>query len=243
MKIIKLNAIDSTNTYLKNLSKNVRLEDELIVLTENQTDGRGQMNSKWQSVVGQSLTFSILKRFDELSITDQSQITYATTLGIKHALEYLNVPAVSIKWPNDIMSYQKKLCGVLIENQILGQKISTSIIGIGLNVNQTEFENLPQATSMKLISGNTFNLDEVFKVLLDEILRSLRNISKLNYEQFKGDYEQSLFRRDKVSVFEDSRKTKFSGIIRGVTKTGELILELEDERFQNYALKQLKMLF
>lgn len=85
MKIIKLNAIDSTNTYLKNLSKNVRLDDGTVVLAGHQTHGRGQMGANWQAKAGQSLTFSVFKRFKDLNIQEQSMITFAVSLGIKTA--------------------------------------------------------------------------------------------------------------------------------------------------------------
>jgi len=219
------------------------LDDELIVIAKNQTKGRGQMHSNWQSHAGQSLTFSVFKRFKDLSVLDQSQITFATTLGIERALENLQVPSVSIKWPNDIMSYRKKLCGILIENQTLGEKLSSSVIGIGLNVNETKFDNLNQATSMRLASGKPFNLEEVFSVIAEEILQSLQQINHKNLEKLKLAYEACLFRKDQVSVFEDTLGAKFRGIIRGVSNSGKLQVELEDEILREYELKQIKMLF
>tara|TARA_R110002072_G_scaffold124085_1_gene259532 strand:+ start:50101 stop:50832 length:732 start_codon:yes stop_codon:yes gene_type:complete len=243
LKIIKLNAIDSTNTYLKNLSKKVALEDELIVITEKQTAGRGQMHSQWSSSVGQSLTFSVFKRFDNLRVGEQPTITYATSLGLKNGLEKLQIPAISIKWPNDILSYKKKLCGVLIENQTLGDKIVSSVIGIGLNVNEMNFPQLPQATSMKLTSGINYDLGEVFEVISSEILSSLNKIAGNSSEALKQEYENVLFRKDRVSVFEDISGEKFSGIIRGISNSGKLKIELADESLQKYELKQIKMLY
>ncbi|GHC55772.1 biotin--[acetyl-CoA-carboxylase] ligase [Ulvibacter litoralis] len=243
MKIIKLNAIDSTNTYLKDLSRNVTVQDGTIVTAEAQTQGRGQMGSKWQSKTGRSLTFSVFKRFHGLPITQQPMIAFAVALALQKALQKLQIPMVSIKWPNDIMSYQKKICGILIENQLEGSKVIASVVGIGLNVNETEFIQLPQATSMRLASGIQFNLDEVLVLVSEEVFRQLQALDEGNSEVLKQTYEASLFRRNKVTAFESKDGVQFNGIIKGVADTGELLLEIEDESLQKYEVKQLKMLF
>lgn len=243
MKIIKLNAIDSTNAYLKKLSKKKYLEDATIVMAENQTQGRGQMGSTWQSKAGQSLTFSIFKRFERLTIAQQAKITFGVSVGLKKALKKLLIPAISIKWPNDIMSYQHKLCGILIENQLEGNTIISSVIGIGLNVNETRFSDLPQATSMKLVTGITFNLEEVMQLISASVLEHLNKLETEDTEQLKVNYEKVLFRKNKVTVFEDATGTKFNGMILGVNDAGELIVESEDEVRRAYELKNIKMLY
>ena len=243
MKIIKLNAIDSTNAYLKKLSKKKHLEDATIVMADNQTEGRGQMGSTWQSKAGQSLTFSIFKRFERLTITQQARITFGVSVGIKKALKKLQVPVISIKWPNDIMSYQHKLCGILIENQLEGNTIVSSVIGIGLNVNETEFTDLPQATSMKLVTGISFNREEVMQLISASVLEQLNKLETEDTIQLKVNYEKVLFRKNKVTVFEDETGTKFNGMILGVNDVGELIVESEDEVCRAYELKKIKMLY
>jgi BirA family biotin operon repressor/biotin-[acetyl-CoA-carboxylase] ligase len=243
LRIIKLNAIDSTNTYLKKLSKKKQLEDGTIVLAVNQTQGRGQMGAVWQSKAGQSLTFSIFKRFDRLAIAQQSKITFGVSVGIKQALKKLQVPAISIKWPNDIMSYQQKLCGILIENQLEGSAIISSVIGVGLNVNETEFSNLPQATSIKLVTGISFNLEEVLQIISDAVLEQLNKLETTDTKQLKVTYEEWLFRKNKVTVFKDASGTQFNGMIVGVNDMGELIVELDDEVRRAYELKNIKMLY
>ena len=243
MNIIKLNAIDSTNTYLKSLIKISNVKDGTIVITENQTQGRGQRGAKWQSNAGQSLTFSMFKRFGNLDVTDKSKITYGTSIGIKNALQKLRVPGLSIKWPNDIMSYRQKLCGILIENQLEGTKVLSSVIGIGLNVNETEIQGLPSATSMKLKTGIIFKLDEVLEVISANIEAQLLNLERRSLSDLKSDYEAALFRINEVSVFENSAGNQFNGMIKGVNDLGELIVETEDEILHSFELKQIKMLF
>lgn len=244
MKTIKLNAIDSTNTYLKGLSKKEVLVDGIIVVAEKQVRGRGQMGTIWQSKVGQSLTFSIFKRFSHLTIQYQSYINFAVSLGIKEALTLLKVPNVSIKWPNDIMADNKKLCGVLIENQIEASgKVSSSVIGVGLNVNETSFKNLPQAGSMYLSSGNLFDLNEVLQKISEEIFLKLKQIDSGNVSLLKSKYEEFLFQKNKVSTFETPSGKKFNGVIMGVTESGELLLDTDENVLEKYQMKEIKLLF
>jgi BirA family biotin operon repressor/biotin-[acetyl-CoA-carboxylase] ligase len=242
LKIIKINAIDSTNSYLKDLNKNAPVEDALVVIAKRQTNGRGQMGANWQSHEGKSLTFSVFKRFSKLTISDQSKVTFAVAVAIKRALEKFNIPEVSIKWPNDIMSYQMKIGGILIENQTKRDRLFTSIIGVGINVNETSFEDLPTATSMRLSTGVSYNIEEVFQKICDCIFEQLDLIEQKENSNLKDRYESSLFRKDIVSVFEDANGQKFNGIIRGVTESGELVLETELGTQVKYLLKQIKML-
>jgi BirA family biotin operon repressor/biotin-[acetyl-CoA-carboxylase] ligase len=243
VKIIKLNAIDSTNTYLKDLCKNTTVNDCTLVVANEQTKGRGQMGAKWQSRQGQSLTFSMLKRFNQLHVLDQPSIAFGVSIAIKNVLEKLQVPGISVKWPNDIMSYSQKLCGLLIENQLEGSFVVSTIIGVGLNVNESEFSDLPQATSMRLATGITFNRIEVLELMGEEIQKQLESLEMGNTLKLKSTYEASLFRRNKVSTFEDPSGFKFNGMILGVAKSGELLVEKEDESVQNFELKQIKLLF
>jgi BirA family biotin operon repressor/biotin-[acetyl-CoA-carboxylase] ligase len=243
VNIIKLNAIDSTNSYLINLSRTVKLEDPTIVVANEQTKGRGQQGAYWQSVKHQSLLFSIFKRFDDLSIYKISSITYAVSLGMKEALKKLQIPNIAIKWPNDIMSQSKKVAGILIENQIKQGKVVSSIIGIGLNVNEESFNELPQATSMLVSSGNKYNLKEVLDKVLKEILIQLQDIESDDIDDLKVKYESSLFRKEMISVFETPEGRRFNGKIKGVNENGQIVIENENEILTSYQLKEIKLLF
>lgn len=243
MKIIKLNAIDSTNTYLKSLTKNVSLEDEVVVVAQNQTNGRGQMGAEWQSKTGQSLTFSMFKKFFNVELSCQSYISFAVAIGIKKGLKKLQIPSVSIKWPNDILSYNKKVCGVLIENKIEGTKITGSIVGIGLNVNETEFKDLPQATSLFLATGVKLDLQEVLQIISETIFEELKRMSINKYDSLKEEYENELYRKDQVSAFEYPNGERINGMIKGVTQLGELLVEMENETIDKFEVKQIKMLY
>jgi len=223
VNIIKLNAIDSTNSYLLNLSRAVHLEDPTIVITNNQTKGRGQHGTSWQSVPQQSLLFSVFKRFEDLPSN--------------------KIPNITIKWPNDIMSRSKKMAGILIENQIKQGNVVSSVIGLGINVNEKKFKSLPQATSMLLATGNKFDLNEVLQLVIEEILIQLTKLDKGDYADLKIKYETSLFRKDMISVFEVKDGYRFNGKIKGVNEIGKIVIENENEILNSYQLKEIKMLF
>ena len=166
MHLIKLNAIDSTNSYLRKLSSEAELVDYTVVSAEYQTNGRGQMGTIWNSENSKNLTVSVFKDVSKLYLEHPFYISMATSLALIKTLQSFSIPKLSIKWPNDILSEDKKICGILIENVIKQNRLRASIIGVGLNVNQTDFEGLPKAASLKLLLGNTFNLDEVLYTLI-----------------------------------------------------------------------------
>ena len=243
MDIIKLNAIGSTNTYLIELATNQSLKNGTIVVAESQLKGRGQMGNAWQYQQGKSLTFSMFHGFKSLDIANAFIITSAVSLALQKALTILQIPKVTVKWPNDIMSDSKKLCGILVENQLEGSRIDSSIIGVGLNVNETEFTALPQATSLKLESGNTFDLDEVLTVVSKSILHQLEQLETSNPATIRSAYEAVLFKKDTIAVFETTKGNRFNAIVRGVNQGGALELETEDGAQIQSRIKELKMLF
>lgn len=242
MNIIKLSAIDSTNSYLINLGKKEVLEDPTIVVSITQEKGRGQLGSQWQSTPHKSLTFSVFKRFEDLPIQRMSVITFAVSNAIYKELKNLSLPSLTIKWPNDIMSYSKKVAGILIENQVKQGKIISSVIGIGLNVNEENFDKLIQATSILLSTGVKQNLDELLLKISKAILEELEKIENGEFQHLKAAYENSLFRKNKITVFENTKGDRFNGIIRGVTDSGEIVIENEQEILNTYYLKELKYL-
>jgi BirA family biotin operon repressor/biotin-[acetyl-CoA-carboxylase] ligase len=243
LNIIKLNAIDSTNTYLKQMVVHTRVEDELVVTTTRQEKGRGQQGAVWESQVGKSLACSLFKRLEGFQVGEQFLLNMLVSLGILDALQQLAIPKVSIKWPNDIMSHGQKLAGVLIENQIKGKFIDSSIIGIGLNVNETSFAKLPQATSLKLVTGATFSIEEALQKVAESIFERLKVIQLSDTKTIKNSYHENLFRKDKVSVFETSNGERKNGIITGVSRQGKLRVSHEDEQIIEYGLKEIKLLF
>ncbi len=242
MQLIKLNATDSTNAYLKELLLTGTLEDFRVVMAHEQLKGRGQMGASWVSEPGKNLTFSVLNKSVGLEVGSQFLLNMAVSLAIYNTLFKLQVPDLRIKWPNDIMSGHSKICGILIENILSGQQIQASIIGIGLNVNQLVFPNLPNVSSLKLLLGKTLPLE----ALLHKIVGNLKALlkEKINDENYLfSHYEELLFRKDKPSTFKNKEGEMFMGFIKGVTKGGKLLILLEDDILQEYDLKEVRLLF
>ena len=242
-KIIKLNATDSTNQFLKDLAQSETLDDFTVVWTNNQQKGRGQMGSNWQSATGKNLTFSFLKFFDALRVEHQFNLNICVSLAILATLEGLGIPNLRVKWPNDIMSGSFKICGILIENVLKGRYVGHAIIGVGLNVNQAAFENLEKAASLKMITKKTFDLDLVLASLMTQFQLHFQDIEAKTVTQMLPSYEQCLFRKDKISTFKDAEGGLFMGFIRGIDANGKLTLELEDGIVKAFDLKEVSLLY
>lgn len=243
MRIIKLDATDSTNAYLKNLIQEESVEDLTVVLAENQYAGRGQMGTVWQSEPGKNLTFSIVKNNSGLDIRWQFVITMEVSLAIYAALTKLQIPDLTIKWPNDILSGSDKICGILIENNTSGSRIQNSIIGVGLNVNQRDFGNLPQVSSLSRIRGMSLNLDEVLRSLVESLSAYLGSWAHRSMAAIRQDYENLLFRKDKPATFRAREGHLFPGFIRGVSETGMLVVEYEEGLLREFDLKEVQLLY
>ena len=146
MKIIKIDAIDSTNIFLKKFVKENNQISRLAVRADYQTKGRGRMNSKWHSEKGMNLTGSIFFGKIKINNIDIFEINKIVCLAVLQVLKYYEIPELKIKWPNDILSEKKKIAGILLESVIRGKNILGLIIGVGININQKNFEKLPCAS-------------------------------------------------------------------------------------------------
>lgn len=237
--LIKINATDSTNSWMKERYSSNKCSDGDVVWSQTQNIGRGQSNSIWISEKGKNLTFSIYKEFTDLSIQNPFILSAVVSLAVVATLNSFMIPKIHVKWPNDIMSGDKKICGILIENMFKTSSLHASVIGVGLNVNQNHFENLPIASSMFKISGISYDLDEVMNCFL-KLLNQKLELLNHPQEQIIKTYEVSLYRRNSPSTFE-SKGRMFTGIIRGVTPQGLLKVELEDRKMCTYDLKQIKL--
>lgn len=243
MHIIKLDATDSTNSYLKTLCTTNNVDDYTAVIAKNQTLGRGQMGANWNSKAFKNLTFSVFKDLSEFKIEELFYISIVSALAILKTLKTFGIPKLCIKWPNDILSADKKICGILIENVIKQNNFNASVIGIGLNVNQIEFENLPKASSLKLISGKEFDLDELTMAILDNMKHYFKLLKDNKYDELKVEYEMQLFRKNKPSTFKDAEGFMFSGFIKSVSESGHLQVLLEDNILKAFDLKEITLLY
>ena len=239
MQVIKLSAIDSTNDFLKELSKAEVLENFTTVVTENQTNGRGQMGAVWVSEIGKNLIMStlvkdVIKKADEVF-----HLNVAVAVSIIEVLEALQLPNLAIKWPNDIMSDEKKVAGILIENRFKSDTTIESIVGIGLNVNQQDFASFPHASSLSLLTNKEYDIEQLLDAI---VLKIKQNCDLINScEKLWSKYFNYLFKKDIEMTFEDTDKKRFSGTILGVTQEGKLEVMLQDKSIKTFGIKEIQM--
>ncbi len=243
MRIIKLNATDSTNRYLRHICSTEAIEDYTVVTANYQTKGRGQMGTVWNSEASKNLIVSVFKDVSFLNLEHRFFISIVTSLAILKALRRFSIPKLSVKWPNDILSEEQKICGILIENVIKQNSFNASIIGIGLNVNQTEFDDLPKASSLKSITGKVFNLDEVLHEVVSNLKSYFSMLQAGEYDILKAEYETYLFRKNKPSTFRDVEGNMFSGFIKNISNSGNLQVLLEDDVLKEFDLKEITLLY
>lgn len=239
MQIIKLDATESTNLYLKNLISNVHLDDYAAVISQFQTNGRGQFGTKWDSDAGKNLLISVLRKDIDFNIEEQFYINMRVTLAVYMTLKYFNIPKLSIKWPNDILSCDKKISGVLIEFIIKNKIIRHTIIGLGLNVNQIFFQNLPNATSMKLVLNKSTCLDK----LRIKFLKKLKYYFSLkNNQDISIIYHKLLYKNGEICSFKTKGGYLLKGQINGVSYDGKLKILLNGS-IKEFELKSIQMIY
>ena len=257
MKITRFKNIESTNQYLQ------RLLDEGIDITDNivvadfQTSGKGQGCNVWQSEDGMNLLFSIALDMSFLKAENQFLLTQMVSVAMIDVLKkYLPEESLFIKWPNDIYFNDKKIAGILIKNEIKGMMLGTSIIGIGLNVNQTYFDkSLPNPISMKMITGKDYDLErlllEVYKSLsrdvtyyTEENKHDVIGASKISLQsneytrQRVDSYINHLYRYKRWALFEHEGIEKEMMIV-GYDRFGRLVLKEKNDREVVCDLKEI----
>jgi BirA family biotin operon repressor/biotin-[acetyl-CoA-carboxylase] ligase len=242
MPIIKLDAIDSTNDYLKQLAKEKWLENYTAVMALEQTNGRGQMGSEWVSEPGKNLTISVLVKDIPQEMISIYDFNIAVALAAVGVLTMNGIAKVYVKWPNDIMAENKKVGGILIENTLKSDGNFTAVVGFGLNLNQTDFEHLPQANSLTNITNKTYDLEEMAQSFIKSLKLHLILFPERADEAW-AHYNDLLFKKDKPSAFEFPNGDRFMGIIKCVTRDGKLAVLLNDDTVAYYELKEVKLLY
>ena len=240
MKLIKLNAIDSTNTFLKELTQTEHLENYTTVVADKQLKGRGQMNSDWLSEPNKNLLCSVFCRFENALFSKQVYLNYAVALAVYQTLKTYSLPRLSIKWPNDILSQKNKVSGILIETVVKQQEIKSVVIGVGLNVNQEIFpKNLTNVTSIKKATGNNVDLNEVLNILIDNLKTNIQLFEEQKFSDLEEHYLSVLYKKNIPTMFRISKNVLFMGKIIGVATSGKLQIQLEDESIKEFGIKEV----
>ena len=229
-EIVHIEETDSTNRWMKENGKG-----EMVVVADYQTAGKGCGSNSWEAERGQNLLFSVMLHPKCLQAKNQFIITQVISVALCKTLEKY-VEQVTIKWPNDIYVGDKKICGMLIENRLQGSTIKDSIIGIGLNVNQTTFKSdAPNPVSIRQLTGKETDLEE----LLQAFLRAFDVTYHSKTTCFT--YKSMLYRRGKYAIYED-KTSCFTATLTDVLPDGRLLLVDKDGQERVYAFKEVSFI-
>ncbi len=233
--IIHLSNLDSTNNFAAKMFSDNLCQNGSVIMSDWQSNGKGQRGSIWESENGKNLLCTFVYQPDNLSVDKQAHINWATSLSVKACLEKYNIEA-KIKWPNDILVNGTKICGILIENLLQSSCISTSFIGIGLNINQCIFKDF-LATSMQIETENPFTIREILNALILE-MNHYFDLLNLDNLALKKEYLSSLFRFNELSSYESENEV-FLGKIIDVTSAGLLVID-ENCINREFGIKTIK---
>lgn len=246
MRIIELQSADSTNSWLAAHSK--ELEPPCLVYAIEQTAGRGQRGNSWESEPGKNLTASVMMVPEGVEASRQFVISEAIALAVVDFLADCGVVA-KVKWPNDIYVGDKKICGILIEHSLLGTAITRTIAGIGININQREFQSdAPNPVSLQQLTGKERDIAEMACLLADKIEARMHAVRR---EALSGDYGaihaeflRRLWRGDREYYpFRDAKRGEIiSALIVDIAPDGILTLQTPEGELRRFAFKEIEFM-
>lgn len=225
-KLIFLETVESTNYYAANILQTESPAEGTVIVAHEQLAGRGNGNNQWESEAGKNLTFTQILYPHFLDPARQFSLTQIVSLGLRDALsKYTNPTKLKIKWPNDLYYDNQKLAGILIQNTLSGNHIEHTLIGIGININQTLFRSkAPNPISLRLLSGKNHSLEEVLETILEHILLRYKQLAEQDSIGLEKDYLAHLYRLGSVNQFEYQGKV-IKATILGVSEYGQLLLK------------------
>lgn len=240
-KVIYLPSCHSTNTIAADLLRNTTVTEGTLVITTQQTAGKGQRGNRWESATGKNLTFSLILKPTFLTVSEQYYLNMAIALGLYQGILNLGFSkSTAIKWPNDIFIGKQKVAGVLIENIIKSTSLKTAIVGIGFNVNQEKFA-IDTATSLKLISGHNFELEQVLETLLLAIEANYLKLKQGAFSELHAHYVKCLFGKGMMLKYLADNEEFYARVI-SVDKQGKLHLEDDAGNLRLYGFKEVALL-
>lgn len=232
----------STNTLIREmLQANSNLPAFSVVSAGFQTSGRGQRQNVWESEQDKNLLFSLLIRPQTIPATKAFVVSQIVSVAIANILSKY-VKNIAIKWPNDIYCGDKKICGILIENSLMGNNLNTSIVGVGININQTEFSPfLSNPTSLAILTQQTYCLQDILEEVVCEIEQQYQNFVREGEEEISVLYHSLLYRLNSLSKYKIYSEDNIQeAIIVGVAPNGCLMLKHCDNLIRSYAFKEVE---
>jgi BirA family biotin operon repressor/biotin-[acetyl-CoA-carboxylase] ligase len=238
MEIHKFESINSTNSALVEFSKK-NAKSWTVFWTTNQTKGRGYSGNQWLINANENLAVSVLIK-SELNYQDLIYFNQWVS-NVVHEMISQYSPDVFVKWPNDIILKDKKICGILIETHKSGNELNI-IVGLGININQMHFENISKAGSLANILHKKFDIEEILSDLLTKMENSFHLIQNKNWNIIHNRYNENLYRKGFISKFKRN-EMEFEAIIQGVDEFGRLILKLENHQIQKFQHKEIEIIY
>lgn len=212
-----------------------------IVWAERQSAGRGQRGHTWTSPEGENLTFSLVLEPRFLPVSDQFMLLEIIALSLCDTFDRFGI-ATRIKWTNDIYWNDRKLVGILIEHNYSGDSLSRTIVGVGINVNQTVFDPaLPNPVSMRQITGQTYDREQVLRTFHEAVMARYGRLQRGERDAVCEDYHRRMYRLDEFHTFREQPSAReIRAAVRGVLPTGELLLERQDGTRRAYLFREVE---
>ena len=240
-QIIKLVTVDSTNNYVAKLVNKTKISFGTVIMADFQTKGRGQRDNLWYSDKGKNLLFSIYFDSSILTINTIFYLSKSIAISLRDFIFNITGKNVEIKWPNDILVNEQKIAGVLIENQFRNSKIHSSIIGIGLNVNQINFTNNLSASSLRVLTHREYDLTSLLKIFLNVLNLNLSILKEKKFNSIDAQYHKHLFNYNKWSSYKE-KDVVFKAKLNSVNKHGLIELDLENGKSKSFDFQQISQL-
>ncbi|MCM0041500.1 MAG: biotin--[acetyl-CoA-carboxylase] ligase [Algoriphagus sp.] len=227
----------STNDMALHALRQKKAHEGSIFITDHQTRGKGQRGNSWETKPGENLTFSLVLQPKFLDLSEQFLLNIAISNAIRSCLqEYL--PELKVKWPNDlVVPGVGKMGGILIENLVGSAGWEYAVVGIGLNINQREFSST-QATSLGLLTGSSFPLGELFKLLITQVEQAYLALKKGKIELLKKEYLHHLYLIDQWAHYRVGDEFQ-EGKISGISESGNLLLDYPSGKQQSFGIKEI----
>jgi BirA family transcriptional regulator, biotin operon repressor / biotin---[acetyl-CoA-carboxylase] ligase len=236
---IGLDEVDSTNLYAMQLVENSIPEEGTLITANLQLTGRGQRGSQWMSKKGLNLTGTYILKPGRRGIKNPFDLNKAVALAVRNTAEKMVRQRVWVKWPNDIVTEDGKLAGILIENRMTEGQWDYSLVGIGLNVNETDF-NLASATSIRLMIGNPIHIEEVIAVLNAELEKLYFMLSDTGPHLIREEYQRQMLGVGEMRLFREATSHReFQAEVKGADGSGRLLLATSDGSVLTYDLKEI----
>ncbi len=241
--IVKLTTTTSTNNYAQMLLNNGNLAEGTVVVSAEQTQGKGMQGGKWESDTAMNLTFSTILYPGFIDMDYFFSLNQVAVLGVCEALREVSGYDFMVKWPNDIMFHNKKIAGILIENNLRSNVLNSSIVGIGININQMVFGSyVPEAVSMKMITGIDYDLFQLLGTVCNKMNDYYDILKMKDYNFLHREYHRFLFRYNEKHLFQKNG-SYFKGVIKGVRADGKMLLADEKGINQVIDVKEIKYVY